>query len=92
MNKVTVPVGNTRSVARRESNPFAVLQQQIDRAFDGFSRGFPAFAAADPVALRMDVSETDKAISAEIANGVLKVTIRKPAPKQTKQMEVKTAA
>jgi HSP20 family protein len=157
MNKVTVPVGNTRSVARHESNPFAFLQQEIDRLFDGFSRGFPAFAMADPVAPRMDVSETDKAIeitaelpgleardiqlnladnvltvrgekksereekqkdyhlversfgsfsrsvqlpdgvkaediSAEIAKGVLKVAIKKPAPKQTKQIEVKTAA
>jgi len=30
-------------------------------------------------------------ITAEIANGVLKVTVQKPAPKQTKQIEIKSA-
>jgi HSP20 family protein len=31
-------------------------------------------------------------ISAEIAKGVLKVTVQKPAPKQSKQIDIKTAA
>ena len=32
------------------------------------------------------------AIKATIAKGVLKVTVKKPAPKQSKQIEIKTAA
>ncbi|MGB8398393.1 Hsp20/alpha crystallin family protein [Bradyrhizobium sp.] len=151
-----IPVGTERAVARREANPFSFLQQEIDRLFEGFSRGFPAFTA--PAAIpSMDISETDKVIeiaaelpglekkdvvlniadnvltirgekksereekeknyhlversfgsfsrtvelptgvkpediSAEIANGVLKVTVQKPAPRQSKQIDIKTAA
>jgi HSP20 family protein len=157
MNKAMVPVGADRPVARQDSNPFAFLQQEIDRLFEGFGRNFPAFAATSSAVPRMDVSETDKAIevtaelpgleskdvqlnlvdnvltirgekksereekqkdyhlversfgsfsrsvnlpdgvkaedvSAEIAKGVLKVTVKKPAPKQSKQIEIKTAA
>ncbi|WP_454617113.1 Hsp20/alpha crystallin family protein [Bradyrhizobium cenepequi] len=157
MIKPTVPVTTDRNVARREANPFAFLQQEIDRLFDGFSRNFPAFTAAGRTLPSMDVSETDKAIeitaelpgleqkdvelnltdnlltirgekknereeknkdyhlversfgsfarsvelpagvkaediSAEISKGVLKVTVRKPAPKQSKQIEIKTAS
>jgi len=160
MNKSVTPVGTDRNVARRESNPFSFLQQEIDRLFEGVNRGFPsfpAFSGAGANLPRMDVSETDKAIeieaelpgletkdvqinlsdnvltirgekknereekdkdyhlversygsfsrsvelpqgvkpedvSAEIAKGVLKVTVKKPAPKQSKQIEIKPAA
>jgi HSP20 family protein len=160
MNKSLIPVGTDRSVARRESNPFSFLQQEIDRLFEGVTRGFPnfpAFAGAGANLPRMDVAETDKAIeieaelpgletkdvqinladnvltirgekksereekekdyhllersygsfsrsvelpqgvkpedvSAEIAKGVLKVTVKKPAPAQSKQIEIKSAA
>lgn len=157
MSKDVVPVGSARPVARQDTNPFAFLQQEIDRLFDGFGRNFPAFAGGGAVMPRMDVSETDKAIevvaelpgleakdvqlnladnvltirgekksereekqkdyhlversfgsfarsvqlpdgvaaedvTAEIAKGVLKVTVKKPAPKQSKQIEIKTAA
>jgi len=157
MNKAVVPVGSKRPVARAEANPFAFLQQEIERLFDGFSSNFPAFATTDVALPRMDVSETDKVIeivaelpgleakdvqlnladnvlnirgekrdereekqkdyhlversfgsfgrsvqlpdgvkaediSAEIAKGVLKVTVKKPAPKQSRQIEIKTAA
>ena len=157
MIKPTIPVTTDRNVARREANPFAFLQQEIDRLFDGFSRNFPAFTAAGRTLPSMDVSETDKAIeitaelpgleqkdvelnltdnlltirgekknereeknkdyhlversfgsfarsvelpagvkaediSAEISKGVLKVTVRKPTPKQSKQIEIKTAS
>ncbi|MET0722467.1 MAG: Hsp20/alpha crystallin family protein [Tardiphaga sp.] len=152
-----IPVGTERAVLRRESNPFAFLQQEIDRLFDGFSRNFPSLATAASAVPSMDVSENDKVIEisaelpglekkdvelniadniltirgekknereeknknyhlversfgaftrsvelpagvmpenivAEIANGVLKVTVQKPAPKQSKQIEIKTAA
>lgn len=160
MNKSVTPVGTDRNVARREPNPFSFLQQEIDRLFEGVTRGFPsfpAFSGAGANLPRMDVSETDKSIeieaelpgletkdvqinlsdnvltirgerknereekdkdyhlversygsfsrsvelpqgvkpediSAEIAKGVLKVTVKKPAPKQSKQIEIKPAA
>ena len=50
-----VPVSSDRNVARREANPFAFLQQEIDQLFDGLSRNFPAFTRSLP---SMDVSET----------------------------------
>ena len=157
MSKAVVPVSANRPLARQENNPFAFLQQEIDRLFDGFSRNFLPFATAHSAVPRMDVSETDNTIevtaelpgleardvqlglvesvltvrgekksereekqkdyhlversfgsfsrsvqlpegvtaediSAEIAKGVLKVTVKKPAPKQSKQIEIKTAA
>jgi HSP20 family protein len=157
MTKTMVPVSTDRTVARRETNPFSFLQQEIDRLFDGFGRNFPAFATIGTTLPSMDVSETDKAIeivaelpglekkdvqlnltdnlltirgekknereeknkdyhlversfgsfsravelpqgvkaediSAEIANGVLKVTVKKPAPKQSRPIEIKSAA
>jgi HSP20 family protein len=160
MTKSLIPVGTDRGVARREANPFSFLQQEIDRLFEGMSRGFPSFPTFSGTSVnlpRMDVSETDKAIeieaelpgletkdvqinladnvltirgekknereeknkdyhlversfgsfsravqlpqgvkaedvSAEIAKGVLKVTVKKPAPAQSKQIAIKSAA
>ena len=157
MTKTMVPVSTDRTVARRETNPFSFLQQEIDRLFDGFGRNFPAFPTIGTTLPSMDVSETDKSIeivaelpglekkdvqlnltdnlltirgekknereeknkdyhlversfgsfsravelpqgvkaediSAEIANGVLKVTVKKPAPKQSRPIEIKSAA
>ncbi len=142
---------------RREANPFAFLQQEIDRLFDSFSRNLPSFTTAATTLPSMDVSENDKVIeitaelpglekedvqlniadnvltirgekkneredknkdyqliersfgsfarsvelpagvtaeniSAEIAKGVLRVTVQKPAPKEFKRIEIKTAA
>jgi HSP20 family protein len=153
--KSVIPVGTQHAVARRETNPFSLLQQEIDRLFEGVTRNLPGFATTTMP--RMDISETDKVIeitaelpglekkdvelnvadnlltirgekknereeknkdyhlversygafsrsvelpagvkiediSAEIANGVLKVTVPKPAPKQSKQIGIKTAA
>jgi HSP20 family protein len=53
----------------------------IERSYGSFLRSveFPAGANIDN-------------ITAEIDNGVLKVTERKPAPKQTKQIEIRSAA
>ena len=53
----------------------------VERSYGSFSRS---------VELPAGVKIED--ISAEIANGVLKVTVQKPAPKQTKQIEIKSAA
>lgn len=157
MPKAVVPVGAERSIARQDINPFALLQNEIDRLFDGFGRNFPAFSTRGANLPRMDVSETDKLIevtaelpgleakdvkvdlsdnvltiqgesksereeskkdyhliersfgsfsrsvqlpdgvkaedvTAEIAKGLLRVTVKKPVPKQAKQIEVKAAA
>ena len=53
----------------------------IERSFGSFSRS---------VHLPDGVKAED--ISAEIAKGVLKVSVKKTAPKQSKQIEIKTAA
>lgn len=156
--KSLIPIGRQRSVARTD-NPFLSLQQEIDRLFEDFTRGFPALGAGVSGALvpTMDVSETDKeieitaelpgleekdvqinvadnvltirgekkaekdekdknyrlversygsferslelpkgvnidAIKATIDKGVLKVTVPKPVPAQTRKIEVKAAA
>jgi len=59
--KSAVPVVQSRVPAVRESNPFTVLQQEIDRLFDGFSTSFAARASKD-LAPTMDIAETDKDI------------------------------
>jgi HSP20 family protein len=154
--KSLIPVGNERGLTRSMSNPFSVLQHEIDRLFDGFSRGFPDFPARELMP-SMDLSETDKDIEitaelpgleekdiqlnvadnvltirgekknereetkkdyhlversygsftravqlpagvnadnikAVMSKGVLKVTVPKPVPVQTKKIDVKTAA
>ncbi|RZN25378.1 Hsp20/alpha crystallin family protein [Bradyrhizobium sp. Leo121] len=52
----------------------------VERSFGSFARS---------VELPPGVKAED--ISAEISKGVLKVTVRKPEPKQSKQIEIKTA-
>ena len=155
--KSLIPIGRDRSVARSD-NPFISLQREVDRLFDDFTRGFPAFGNGKLDLLpSMDVTETDKeieitaelpgleekdvqiniadnllsirgekiaekeekdknyrlversygsfertlelpdgvnvdSIQANIAKGVLKVTVPKPAPAQAKKIEVKAAA
>ncbi len=63
--KSLMPFG--RDVARRDANPFDMLQREVDRVFDEFTRGFPRFGLPAPSAAampaltpRMDVIETDK--------------------------------
>jgi HSP20 family protein len=156
MTRSLLPIGSERGLSRSERSPFALLQQEIDRLFDGFGRNFPSFSNDLAVMPRMDVAETDQAIevsaelpgletkdvqlnltdnlltirgekkseraekqkdyhlversygsfarsvqlpdgvtandiTAEIAKGVLKVTVKKPAPKQSKPIEIKAA-
>lgn len=153
-----IPVGRDRGVARRAvAEPFTSLQREIDRLFDDFTRGWPAFGGTAEMVPSMDVTETDKeieltaelpglqekdvqinvadnvltikgekkaekeaedknyrvversygafaraielpagvdpdVIKASISNGVLKVTVPKPAPAQVKKVEIKPAA
>ncbi|MFO1111036.1 MAG: Hsp20/alpha crystallin family protein [Bradyrhizobium sp.] len=53
----------------------------VERSFGSFSRS---------VQLPQGVKPED--VSAEIAKGVLKVTVKKPAPAQSKPIEIKSAA
>lgn len=61
--KSLIPVGRQRGVARAD-NPFLSLQQEVDRLFDDFSRGFPTLGAGLTGSMlpTMDVAETDKEI------------------------------
>jgi HSP20 family protein len=153
--KSLIPVGGERGVTRFASNPFSALQQEVDRLFEGFSRGFAGLPSRDLMP-SMDVSETDKEIEittelpgleekdiqlnvsdnvltirgekksereetkkdyhlversygsftrsvqlpdgvnadgirAVMSKGVLKVTVPKPAPAQTKKIDIKAA-
>ncbi len=59
-----MPIGRDRNVARSD-NPFMSLQREIDRLFDDFTRGFPAFSSgggAGELLPSLDVTETDKQI------------------------------
>jgi HSP20 family protein len=58
-----IPVGQDRNVARSD-NPFISLQREIDRLFDDFTRGLPAFSGGGSGELlpSVDVTETDKQI------------------------------
>jgi HSP20 family protein len=154
--KSLIPVGSERNLARPASNPLFALQQEIDRLFEGFTRGFAGFPAREMMP-SMDLSETDKeieittelpgleekdielnvadniltirgdkknereetkkdyhlversygsftrtvqlpdgvnadSIKAVMSKGVLKVTVPKPAPAQTKKIDIKAAA
>lgn len=154
--KSLIPVGPDSSLARTETNPLTMLQQEVDRLFDGFSRSLADFSPRTLMP-SMDLAETDKeieltaelpgmeekdvqlnvvdnhltirgekknqreekekdyhlverhygsftrtvelppgvnpdSIKAVMSKGVLKVTVPKPAPAQTRKIEVKTAA
>jgi HSP20 family protein len=69
--------GEKKSEREEKDNDYHL----IERSFGAFSRS---------VALPEGVSAED--VSAEIAKGVLKVTVKKPAPKQSRQIDIKTAA
>jgi HSP20 family protein len=58
-----IPIGRDRNVARSD-NPFLSLHREVDRLFDGFTRGFPAFSSGGAADLlpNVDVTETDKQI------------------------------
>jgi HSP20 family protein len=94
-----IPIGRERSVARGD-NPFMSLQREIDRLFDDFTRGLPAFSAGgvDELLPDMDVTETDKQIEitaelpgleekdvqVNVADNVLTIRGEKKAEKEEK--------
>ncbi|HEY7229380.1 MAG TPA: Hsp20/alpha crystallin family protein [Pseudolabrys sp.] len=59
--KSLIPVGRGLPTV---ASPFMSLQREIDRLFEDFSRGLPAFSGNGGTALMpsMDVTETDKEI------------------------------
>jgi HSP20 family protein len=62
--KSLIPVGRQRGVARAD-NAFVSLQNEIDRLFDDFTRGFPSFGngmTTNVTLPSIDVAETDKEI------------------------------
>jgi HSP20 family protein len=61
MMKSLIPVGRDSSLARTEANPLAMLQHEMDRLFEGFSRSFTGFSSPTLMP-SMDVAETDKEI------------------------------
>ncbi len=63
--KPLLPVNRDRLLGLRDFTPFAALQQEIDRVFDGFARNLPN-AAAQRLVPSMDLSETDKDIEITI--------------------------
>jgi HSP20 family protein len=94
-----IPIGRERSVARRESaDPFTALQREIDRLFDDFTRGWPAFGGTPQLMPSMDVTETDKEIEitaelpgleekdvqVDVADNVLTIKGEKKAEKEQK--------
>jgi HSP20 family protein len=96
--KSLIPIGRERDAARSQ-NPFMSLQREVDRLFDDFTRGFPAFSAGVPELLpSMDVTETDKEIEIttelpgleakdvrlDVADNVLTIRGEKKAEKEEK--------
>lgn len=61
MMKPLIPVGRDNSLTRTDANPLAILQQEMDRLFDGFSRSFTGLTSR-ALMPSMDLAETDKEI------------------------------
>ena len=94
-----MPIGRDRNVTRSD-NPFMSLQREVDRLFDDFTRGFPAFSSAGAAELlpSVDVTETDKQIEitaelpgleekdvqVNVADNVLTIRGEKKAEKEEK--------
>ena len=58
MMKPLIPVGRDNSLTRTDANPLAMLQQEMDRLFDGFSRSFTGLTSR-ALMPSMDLAETD---------------------------------
>jgi HSP20 family protein len=61
MMKSLIPIGRDSSLTRTDANPLALLQQEMDRLFDGFSKGFTGLSSRTLMP-SMDLAETDKEI------------------------------
>jgi HSP20 family protein len=95
--KSLIPTTRDRDIARRDWNPFATLQREIDRLFHDFTRSTPALATGDLVPT-MDVTETDgqieitaelpgleeKDVQVNFADNILTIRGEKKAEKEEK--------
>jgi HSP20 family protein len=61
MMKSLIPIGRDSFLARTEANPLAMLQQEMDRLFDGFSKSFTGLSSRTLMP-SMDLAETEKEI------------------------------
>ena len=61
MMKSLIPIGRDSSLTRTEANPLAMLQQEMDRLFDGFSKSFTGLSSRTLMP-SMDLAETEKEI------------------------------
>ncbi|HWP27054.1 MAG TPA: Hsp20/alpha crystallin family protein [Xanthobacteraceae bacterium] len=62
-----IPIGRDKNVARRiTADPFVMLQEEIDRLFDDFMRGWPTVGRLPEFAPEMDVTENDKEIEVTV--------------------------
>jgi HSP20 family protein len=59
-----IPLRDRGGLARVETSPFGLLQREVDRLFEEFSRGLPMLStqAAMNIVPSIDVTETDKEI------------------------------
>src|SRR5579884_4046706 len=79
-------------VRREQSEPLRSLQNDINRAFDNFWRGFdlpwPSTSSAWSVSMpNVDVSETDKEIDVSLAEGLLTIRGEKKSEVEKKEKE-----
>jgi HSP20 family protein len=61
MMKSLIPIGRDSFLARTDANPLAMLQQEMDRLFDGFSKSFTGLSSRTLMP-SMDLAETEKEI------------------------------
>ncbi|OJU25252.1 MAG: heat-shock protein [Nitrobacter sp. 62-13] len=61
MMKSLIPIGRDSFLARTDANPLAMLQQEMDRLFDGFSKSFTGLSSR-ALMPSMDLAETEKEI------------------------------
>jgi HSP20 family protein len=57
-----VPFSWASDLFRRENDPFAAMQKEINRVFEDFGRGSPSALASGEISPRIDISETDNAV------------------------------
>ena len=93
--KPTIPVG--RDGNTRPAYPFQFLQTEIDKLFENFGKGLPAWRGTDLIPV-MDVTETDKEIEVtaelpgleendlqiNVADGVLTIRGEKKSEREEK--------
>jgi HSP20 family protein len=61
MMKSLIPIGRDSFLARTDANPLAMLQQEMDRLFDGFSKSLTGLSSRTLMP-SMDLAETEKEI------------------------------